>query len=136
LEEVVISVVISREESVRRMFVQDGHAVDDLVLSWSGLYPLWDGHWNWGYLFTWPRCVIRRGRAVEVWSISSGRPTKILASSGVEDVRFGTRGTRGIVRRKYVRILIESTAFWIRAADQGKITGWRNNDSGDDDETS
>jgi hypothetical protein len=116
--------VITKEESLRRMFAQDGRAGDDLVLAWSGCYPVWDGYSSSGYLLTWHRCVVLRGRQVEVWTTQSGRPTRILARGGIDGVRVQRNG----FRRKYERILVGGRRFWIRTADEPRIEEWRRGD--------
>jgi hypothetical protein len=102
------------------MFVQDGDQVDDLVLAWSGERPT---PMTWGRgLFTLHRCLVRRGDRIEVWTTQSGRPTRILASAGVDEVEYRHRRLGG----KFERILVDSKAFWIRAADRGQIESWQN----------
>ncbi|MFC7505187.1 hypothetical protein ACOACQ_09515 [Nocardioides sp. CPCC 206347] len=101
------------------MFGQDGHKIDDLVLAWTGERPT---GLQWGHgLFTLHRCVVLRGREVEVWTIQWGRPTKVLTSADIDEVEYRHRDVMG----KFERLVVGEKSFWIRAADREQIEGWR-----------
>ena len=112
--------VISQEDSLRRMFEQDGNAVEDVVLAWSGFYPFWDGNSNWGYFFTMRQCIVLREGRVEAWSTQSGRPATKLVGSVIEDVYFGHLRAA----MKYQRVHVARRSLWIRTADAQRIKSW------------